>query len=68
MTLYFAKTFLVFITTGLIVAKCKFIYTEQNFQTKFYPKKNAKIATMLALKLNKTDKRELCQISLTQIS
>ena len=30
------------------VAKCRIIYTEQIFQTKFYPKKNANITTNLA--------------------
>ena len=37
------------------VAKCQIFYTEQNLQTKFYPKKSAKTATIFALKLNKTN-------------
>ena len=37
------------------VAKCQFFYTDQNLQSRFYPKTIAYIATILALKLNKTD-------------
>ena len=35
------------------VAKCQIFYTEQIFQTKFYPKKSTQIATNLALGWNK---------------
>ena len=41
------------------VAKCQIFYTEQNHQTKFYPKKSMQIATILALKLNKTNKMDI---------
>ena len=35
------------------VAKCQIFYTEQIFQTEFYPKKSAQIATNLAPRRNK---------------
>ena len=41
---------LIFITNR--VAKCQIFYTEQIFQTKFYPKKSAKTATNLATGMN----------------
>ena len=37
---------------------CQYFYTEQNCQTKFYPKKKAQIATVLVLNLNKTNKKD----------
>ena len=37
------------------VAKCQYFYTEQIFQTKFYPRKNAWIAASLVPKRNKFD-------------
>ena len=35
------------------VAKCQIVFTDQIFQTKFYPKKSAQIATNLMQRLNK---------------
>ena len=40
------------------VAKCQSFYAEQNIQTQFYLKKNAKIAIVLVLKLNKTNRKD----------
>ena len=35
------------------VVKCQIVFTDQIFQTKFYPKKSAQIATNLMQRLNK---------------
>ena len=49
------------------VAKCQFFYTERNRRTKFYPKKNVQIRTILAQNWTKLTQRILLENNCSSI-